>query len=196
MTGVGDVPHVRRARRQRGARITGVRMAARPLRCAARDLGGFWRVVDLAQGGVALVHVTCWGRTTHVGGAEDARLQDYQVSSVRCHRFATVTAAQKIGFISNPRAGRPVLQIPACSRARAGRGHMATRWVGGPLFVYCCKTGELNTAICSGSSEMVLCSRNQALERCKLKYSVVCSSLNTPVWPAGRRFGRESVLVG
>ena len=99
-------------------------------RCAVRDLGGFWRVVDLAQGGVALVHVTCWGRTTHVGGAEDARLQDYQVSSVRCHRFATVTAAQKISFISNPRAGRPVLQIPACSRARAGRGHMATRWGG------------------------------------------------------------------
>ena len=43
--------------------------------CAARDLGGFWRVVDLAQGGVALVHVTCWGRTTHVGEPEDARLQ-------------------------------------------------------------------------------------------------------------------------
>ena len=74
------------------------------------------------------------------------------------------------------------------SRARAGRGHMATRWVGGPFFVYCCKTGELNTAICSGSSEVVLCSRQQALERCKSKYSVVCSSLNTPVWPAGRRF--------
>ena len=78
--------------------------------CADRDLGGFWRVVDLAQGGVALVHVTCWGRTTHVGGPEDARLQDYQVSSVRCHRFVTVTAAQKISFISNPRAGRPALQ--------------------------------------------------------------------------------------
>ena len=35
---------------------------------------------------------------------------------------------------------------------------------------------------------MVLCSRQQALERCKSKYSVVCSSLNTAVWPAGRRF--------
>ena len=76
-------------------------------------LGGFWRVVDLAQGGVALVHVTCWGRTTHVGGPGDARLQDYQVSSVRCHRFVTVTAAQKISFISNPRAGRPV--VPSIS---------------------------------------------------------------------------------
>ena len=85
---------------------------------ADRDLGGFWRVVDLAQGGVALVHVTCWGRTTHVGGPRDARLQDYQVSSVRCHRFVTVTAAQKISFISNPRAGRPYLKT-ACFRARA-----------------------------------------------------------------------------
>ena len=74
------------------------------------------------------------------------------------------------------------------SRARAGRGHMATRWVGGPLFVYCCKTGELNTAVCSESLEKMLCSRQQALERCKSKYSVACSSLNTPVWPAGRRF--------
>ena len=82
------------------------------------------------------------------------------------------------------------------SRARAGRGHMATRWVGGPFFVYCCKTGESNTAICSGSSEVVLCSRQQALERCKSKYSVVCSSSNTAVWPAGRRFGREGALVG
>ena len=79
--------------------------------CAVGDLGGFWRVVDLAQGGVALVHVTCWGRTTHVGGPRDARLQDYQVSSVRCHRFVTVTAAQKISFISNPRAGRPVFHL-------------------------------------------------------------------------------------
>ena len=104
------------------------------MRCAARDLGGFWTVVDLAQGDVALVHVTRWGRTTHVGGARDARLQDYQVSFVRCHRFVTVTAAQKIGFISNPRAGRPLLQIPACSRARARRGHMATRWGGRTVF--------------------------------------------------------------
>ena len=102
------------------------------VRCAVGDLGGFWRVVDLAQGGVALVHVTCWGRTTHVGGPRDARLQDYQVSSVRCHRFVTVTAAQKISFISNPRAGRP--EITACSRARAGRGHMATRWGGRTVF--------------------------------------------------------------
>ena len=84
------------------------------LRCAARDLGGFWTVVDLAQGGVALVHVTCWGRTTHVGGSWNARLQDYQVSSVRCHRFVTVTAAQKISFISNPRAGRPVFEKLQC----------------------------------------------------------------------------------
>jgi len=30
---------------------------------------------------------------------------------VRCHRFATVTAAQKISFISNPRAGRPVFHL-------------------------------------------------------------------------------------
>ena len=157
--------------------------------CAVRDLGGFWRVVDLAQGGVALVHVTCWGRTTHVGGPKDARLQDYQVSSVRCYRFVTVTAAQKISFISNPRAGRRIYwKFCMFSRARAGRGHMATRWVGGPFFVYCCKTGELNTANCSGSSEVVLCSRQQALERCKSKYSVVCISLNTAVWPAGRRF--------
>ena len=82
-----------------------------PARCAARDLGGFWTVVDLAQGGVALVHVACWRRTIHVGGARDARLQDYQVSFVRCHRFVTVTAAQKISFISNPRAGRPVFHL-------------------------------------------------------------------------------------
>ena len=167
------------------------------VRCAVGDLGGFWRVVDLAQGGVALVHVTCWGRTTHVGGPRDARLQDYQVSSVRCHRFVTVTAAQKISFISNPRAGRPDWKLLHV-RARA---RDAATWrqdgVGGPFFVYCCKTSELNTAICSGSSEMVICSRQQALERCKSKYSVVCSSLNTPVWPAGRRFvGRESALVG
>ena len=97
--------------------------------CADRDLGGFWRVVDLAQGGVALVHVTCWGRTTHVGGAEDARLQDYQVSSVRCHRFVTVTAAQKISFIF--KSGRPrqfiVITNPcmfARARARRGRGDL------------------------------------------------------------------------
>ena len=170
------------------AQTTHVHTVEHALWCADSDLGGFWRVVDLAQGGVALVHVTCWGRTTHVGGPGDARLQDYQVSFVRCHRFVTVTAAQKISFISNPRAGRPVFDFTACSRARAGRGHMATRWVGGPFFVYCCKTGDSNTAICSGSSEMVLCSRQNALERCKSKYSVVCSSLNTPVWPAGRRF--------
>ena len=103
-------------------------------RCAARDLGGFWTVVDLAQGGVALVHVACWRSTIHVGGARDARLQDYQVSFVRCHRFVTVTAAQKISFISNPRAGRPVFEFTACSRARAGRGHMATRWGGRTVF--------------------------------------------------------------
>ena len=134
------------------------------------------------------MHVTCWGRTTHVGGPRDARLQDYQVSSVRCHRFVTVTAAQKISFISNPRAGRPVLQIPACSRARARDAAAATRFKSLHVLIYCCKTGELNTTICSGSSEDMLCSTYQALERCKSKYSVVCSSLNTAVWPAGRRF--------
>ena len=53
------------------------------------------------------MHVTCWGRTTHVGGPGDARLQDYQVSSVRCHRFVTVTAAQKISFIF--KSGRPLV---------------------------------------------------------------------------------------
>ena len=64
----------------------------------------------------------------------------------------------------------------------------ATRFKSLHVLSYWCKTGELNTAICSGSSDVVLCSRQQALERCKSKYSVVCSSLNTPVWPAGRRF--------
>ena len=37
----------------------GVCCMAAPFWCAARDLGGFWTVVDLAQGDVALVHVTC-----------------------------------------------------------------------------------------------------------------------------------------
>ena len=86
--------------------------------------GQFWRVVDLAQGGVALVHVTCWGRTTHVGGFCDARLQDYQVSSLRCHRFVTVTAAQKFSFIF--KSGRPASITNPCmfarARARRGRG--------------------------------------------------------------------------
>ena len=74
------------------------------------------------------------------------------------------------------------------SRARAQDAAAATRFKPQPFFGYCCKTGELNTAICSGSSEEMLCSRYQALERCRSKYSVVCSSLNTAVWPAGRRF--------
>ena len=81
------------------------------------------------------------------------------------------------------------------SRARAQDAAAATRFKPQPFFGYCCKTGELNTAICSGSSEVVLCSRNQALERCKSKYSVVCSSLNTAVWSAGRRFARASRLT-
>ena len=72
--------------------MVGTQADAARLRCAVRDLGGFWRVVDLAQGGVALVHVTCWGRTTHVGGPKDARLQDYQVSSVRCYRCLLYTS--------------------------------------------------------------------------------------------------------
>ena len=88
------------------------------------------------------------------------------------------------------KSGRPAACIEICmfSRARAQDVAAATRFKPQPFFEYCCKTGELNTAICSGSSEDMLCSRQQALERCKSKYSVACSSLNTPVWPAGRRF--------
>ena len=90
------------------------------------------------------------------------------------------------------KSGRPAgcMKIPACSRARARDAAAATRFKSLHVLSYCCKTGELNTAICSGSSEEMFCSRQQALERCKSKYSVVCSSLNTAVWPAGRRFGR------
>ena len=128
--------------------------------------------------------------TTHVDGTRDPRLQGYQVSSVLCPRGVTVMDAQKrLDF----KSGRPAgcMKIPACSRARAQDAAAATRFKPQPFFGYCCKTGELNTAICSGSSEVVLCSRQQALERCKSKYSVVCSSLNTAVWPAGRRFEGE-----
>ena len=80
------------------------------------------------------------------------------------------------------------MKICMFSRARARDAAAATRFKSLPFLSYCCKTGELNTAVCSGSSEDMLCSTYQALERYKLKYSVVCSSLNTAVWPAGRRF--------
>jgi hypothetical protein len=102
----------------------------------------------------------------------------------------------KNGSIQIRPAGRPVLQIPACSRARARDAAAATRFKSLHVLSYWCKTGELNTAVCSGSSEEMLCSRQQALERCKSKYSVVCSSLNTPVWPAGRRFGDHRQELG
>ena len=135
----------------------------------------------------ALAYLTCWGCTTHVGGTRDARLQGYQVSSVLCPRDVTVMDAQKR---LNFKSGRPAACIEICmfSRARAQDAAAATRFKPQPFFGYCCKTGELNTTICSGSSKEMLCSRYQALERCKSKYSVVCSSLNTAVWPAGRRF--------
>ena len=47
---------------------------------------------------------------------------------------------------------------------------------------------------------MVICSRQQALERFKSKHSVARSSANTAVWPAGRCFnsrarGRASRLT-
>ena len=122
-----------------------------------------------------------------MGGTRDARLQGYQVSSVLCPRGVTVMDAQKR---LNFKSGRPAACIEICmfSRARAQDAAAATRFKPQPFFGYCCKTGELNTTICSGSSKEMLCSRYQALERCKSKYSVVCSSLNTAVWPAGRRF--------
>ena len=74
------------------------------------------------------VYLTCWGRTTHVthivSGAKDAGLQGYQVSSVLCHRFVTVTAAQKFSFIF--KSGRPASIANPCmfarARARRGRG--------------------------------------------------------------------------
>ena len=71
----------------------------------------------------------------------------------------------------------------------------ATRFKSLHVLSYWCKTGELNTAICSRSSVDMLCCRQQALERCKSKYSVVCSSLNTAVWPAGRARERASRLT-
>ena len=70
------------------------------------------------------MYVACWGRTTHVGGPDDAGLQGYRVSSVLCHRFVTVTAAQKISYIF--KSGRPASITNPCmfarARARRGRG--------------------------------------------------------------------------
>ena len=57
--------------------------------------------------------MTCWGRTTHVGGTRDARLQGYQVSSVLCPRGVTVMDAQK-RLISNPAGQYDVL---LCARS-------------------------------------------------------------------------------
>ena len=132
------------------------------------------------------MYVACWGRTTHVGGTRDARLQVYQVSSVLCPRSVTVMDAQNGSFQIRPAA--VCIEICMFSRARARDAAAATRFKSLHVLSYCCKTGELNTVICSGSLTMEVCSRKQALKRCKSKYSVVCSSLNTAVWPAGRRF--------